>query len=61
MYRIYVENKKAPILEKNYFKVKLCDSQTPGSKFTKPLRQICKIFCNFGPQNLEIILTKSSF
>ena len=27
-----------------------------GSRFTKFLRQICKIFCNFEPKKLEIIL-----
>ncbi len=30
-------------------------------KFTKLLTQILNIFRNFGPQNLEIIMTKSSF
>jgi len=28
---------------------------TPGWGFTKLLTKICKIFCNFGPSNLNII------
>jgi len=32
-----------------------------GWEFTKLLTQILSIFCNFGPLNLEIIMTKSSF
>jgi len=39
---------------------KLCSAGFPseesGWKFTKLLRQIRKIFCNFVPENLEIIL-----
>ncbi len=32
--------------------------KTTGCGFTKLLMQICKILHNFGPQNLEIIITK---
>jgi len=36
-------------------------SPVPGWEFTKLLTQILNIFLNFGPQNLEIIMTLSSF
>ncbi len=36
-------------------KIKL-QTKSPGMGLTKLLRQVCKFFCNFGPQNLEITL-----
>jgi len=33
----------------------------PGWEFTKILTQILNIFCNFGPSNLEITMSLSSF
>jgi len=34
---------------------KICNTNNSRSKFTKFLRQICKIFCIFGPTNHDII------
>ena len=34
---------------------------TAGWEFTKLLTQILNIFCNFGPSNLEITMSLSSF